>query len=131
MGNLNERLKLVLDDKTTLAQGQATLCKLKLAKAPQFLKNGRQVCGIPVKDIRSGSSCASAGRFFTMTQTERIAVPLLNPSYKGMTLRAGQKMAHALPAMSEVFDLKEADGDCLNPECDSCKPGSESKALSP
>ncbi len=60
MGNFNERLKFVLDGKTTPAPGQVTLCKLKLAKAPHFLKSDRQVCVIPVKDIRNESGCASA-----------------------------------------------------------------------
>ena len=97
MGNFNERLKLVLDGKKTLAPGQVTLYKLKLAKAPQFLKNDRQLCVIPVKDIRNESGCASAGRTLTITQAGRVAVPLLNPSDKEMTLSAGQKIAYALP----------------------------------
>ncbi len=85
MGTFIERLKLVLDDKTALAPGHFTLCKLKVAKAPQVLKNlknDRRVCVIPVEDIRIESAGASAGRSLTTIQAGRVAVPLLNPSDK-------------------------------------------------
>ena len=39
MGGFNESFELVLDGKATLASGQVTLCKLKLANAPQVLEN--------------------------------------------------------------------------------------------
>ncbi len=105
MGSFKERVKLVLDSSAVLAPGQVTLCKLKLMQAAAKFRDDQQMCVMPLKDMRREAICMSAGRTLALTKSGRLAVPMLNPTDKQMTLRKGQKVAYALPAKSEVIDL--------------------------
>ncbi len=127
MGSFNERIKLVLDSSAVLAPGQITLCKLKLMQAANKFKHDQQKCVIPLKDMRREAVCMSAGRTLALTKGGRLAVPMLNPTDKQMTLRKGQKVAYALPAKSEVIDLNVVEANCRKERCQDCQDRKVSK----
>ncbi len=79
------------------------------------------MCVLPVKDIRSEAHCVSAGRTLTLTKDGRVAVPILNPTEKELTIRQGQKIAYALPAFTELIDEKATLTDYLQGDCNACK----------
>ena len=66
MGSYSDKMKLIVEAGTILKPKEVTLCRLKLPKAAGELRNDRQICELPIKDIRSEANCASAGR--TLTQ---------------------------------------------------------------
>ena len=103
IGNYSERMKLVIETGTVLNPKEVTLCRLKLPKTLEKFPNDRQVCVLPIKDIRSETNCISAGRTLTLTKDGRVAVPMLNPSDKELIVRQGQKVAYALPAYTELM----------------------------
>ena len=102
MGWYFDRMKLMVEAGTTLKPKEVTLCRLKLPKTAGELRIDRQICVLLVKDIRSEANCASAGRTLTLTKDGRVAVPILNPRDRELTLRQGQKVAYALPAFTET-----------------------------
>ena len=121
MGSFNERGKLVLDSSAVLAPAQVTLCKLKLMQAAANFKDDQQMCVIRLKDMRREAVCMSAGRTLALTKSGRLAVPMLNPTDKQVTLRKGQKVAYALPAKSEVIDLNVDETHCPQKGCQGCQ----------
>ncbi len=113
-------MKLILDGGTLLKPKEVTLCRLKLSGADAQYRNDRQLCVVPIKDIRSEASCVSAGRTLTLTKDGRVAVPMLNPTDKEIFMRPGQKVAYALPAYTELLDVKETAEKCANEGCQVC-----------
>ncbi len=81
-------------------------------QAAAKFKDDQQMCVIPLKDMRRKAVCMSAGRTLALTKSGRLAVPILNPTDKQMTLRKGPKVAYALPAKSEVIDLNVDETHC-------------------
>ncbi len=77
IGSYSERMKLIGEAGTILKPKEVTLCRLKLPSAVGKLRNDRQVCVLPIEDIRHE---ASAGRTLTLTKDGRVAVPILNPT---------------------------------------------------
>ena len=73
-----------------------------------------------IKDIRSEANWVSAGRTLTLTKDGRVAVPILNPSDRKLTLRQGQKVAYALPAFTELIYMKQELVECLKDDCNAC-----------
>ncbi len=66
---------------------------------------------LTIKDIRSESTCASAGRSLTLTKDGHVAVPILNPTDRELTL---------LPAFTELVDTKQTLSECLKDDCQAC-----------
>ncbi len=66
------------------------------------------------------ANCASAARTLTLTKDGRVAVPFLNSSDRELTLRQGQKVAYALPAFTELIDMKQDLVECLKDDCSAC-----------
>ena len=73
----------------------ASLCRLKLTGAAAHYGNDQKIRVLPIKSVRSESSCVSAGRTLTLTKDGRVAVPMLNPTDK-------EKVTNALPAFTEL-----------------------------
>ncbi len=103
IGSYAERMKLIVEAGVVLKPKQVTLCRLKLPSAAGKLRNDRQVCVLPIKDIRHEANCVSAGRTLTLTKDGRVAVPILNPTDRELSMRQGQKVAYALPAFTELI----------------------------
>ena len=99
-------MKLILDAETVLKPKEVTLCRLKLSDAETQYRNNRQLCVLPIKDVRSEASCVSARRTLTLTKDGRVAVPILNPTDREIFMRPGQKVAYALPAFYELTDVR-------------------------
>ncbi len=76
---------------------------------------------LPIKDVESEAQRVSACRTLRVTKDGRVAVPVLNPTEKELTIRQGQKTAYALTAFTELIDEKAALIDCLKVNCDACK----------
>ncbi len=113
-------MKLILDGSTVLKPREITLCRLNLTGVAAHFKNDRQLCVLPIKDVRNESSCVSAGRTLTLTKDGRVAVPMLNPTDKELVIRPGQKVAYALPAFTELIDTTEKFRDSLDERCKAC-----------
>ncbi len=129
IGSYSERMKLIVDGSTVLKPKEITLCRLKLTGAAAHFKNDRQLCVLPIKDVRNESSCVSAGRTLTLTKDGRVAVPMLNPTDKELVMRSGQKVAYALPAFTELIDTIEKLRDCLGERCKACNAKHKSSTL--
>ncbi len=121
IGAYSDKMKLIVEAGTLLKPKEVTLYRLKLPSAGGKLRNDRQVCVLAVKDIRTEAHCVSAGRTLTLTKDGRVAVPILNPIEKELMIRQGQKIAHALPAYTELVDERANLTDCLQEDCNACK----------
>ena len=118
IGSYSERMKLIVEAGTIVRPKEVTLCRLKLPSAAGKLRNDRQVCVLPIEDIRHEANCASAGRTLTLTKDGRVAVPFLNRTDREFSIRQGQKVAYALPAFTELMQKLS---DCLRDDCKACK----------
>ncbi len=47
-------------------------------------------------------------------------MPILNPSDRELTLRQGQKIAFALPAFTELINMKQDLIECVRDDCKEC-----------
>ncbi len=121
IGSYAERMKLIVEAGVILKPKQVTLCRLKLPSAAGKLRNDSQVCVLPIKNIRHEANCVSAGRTLTLTEDGRVAVPILNPTDRELSMRQGQKVAYALPAFTELIDQTQKLNDCLKEDCKACK----------
>ena len=81
---------------------------------------------LPIKNVRLEASCVSAGLTLTLTKDGRVAVPMLNPTDKEFYMRPGQKIAYALPALTELTDAREMVEDCSYKACKICTDGKKS-----
>ena len=95
-----------MDGATVLKPKEVTLCRLKLSGAESQYRNDTQPCALPIKEVRSESSCVSAGRTLTLTKDGRVAVPVLNPTDREIYMGPGKKVAYALPAFTELRDAR-------------------------
>ncbi len=82
-------MQLIVEAGITLKPKEVTLRQLKLRKTAGELRNDRQNCLLAIEDIRSEANCASAGRTLSLTKDGRVAVPIVNPSDRELTLRQG------------------------------------------
>ena len=61
-GSYSELMKLIIETGTVLQPKEVTLCMLKLPTAQGKFRSDRQVCIMPIKDIRSETNCISEER---------------------------------------------------------------------
>ncbi len=87
-------MKFISETGKVMKPKEVTLYKFKLPKALGNFRNDRNVCALPIKNIRSETNCISTGRMLTLTKDGRVAVSMLNPTDKELIVRQGQKVSY-------------------------------------
>ncbi len=88
------------------------------AQSMKLILDGGTV--LKTKDLRSEASFVSAGRTLTLTKDGRVAVPILSPTDRDIYMRPGQKVAYALPAFTELTDVRENTENCSSEQWKAC-----------